>query len=129
MQLLENTLTDLVTLQAPIDYEIANSLIIATPETWRAAEMVVTRTVEHDRLEISITNPDGMKDVVLPTEEIISALWRLVGLHHGQSQIWVKAVYSVAMIEADQWRYSVSFEYAKQADLAGDTGAEHQGHW
>ncbi len=110
----ENELTDLVALQAPIDYEIANALIIATPETWQTAKMIVTRTVmEHDRLEISITNPDGMKDVVLPTEEINSALWQLVSLHHGRSQIWVKAVYSVAMIETDQWRYSASFEYAK----------------
>lgn len=47
-------------------------------------------------------------------------------LHHGQSQIWVKAVYSVAMIETDQWHDSVSFEYAKQADVAGDIEPDHQ---
>ncbi|MBR8381547.1 hypothetical protein KDX26_03995 [Burkholderia cenocepacia] len=105
-------MTDLITLQAPIDYEIANSLIIATPEAWRAADLTVTRAGERDRLEIAITNPDGRIDLVLPTKEIVSALQQLVDLHHGQSKVWVKAVYSVALIESAQWRYSATFEYA-----------------
>ncbi|WP_157375461.1 hypothetical protein [Burkholderia ubonensis] len=82
-------MTSLVTRQAPIDFEIANSLIVATPEAWRAADMTVTRTGERDRLEISITNPDGMVDIVLPTKEVVSALQQLVDLHRGQSQVWV----------------------------------------
>ncbi|AJY20989.1 hypothetical protein RVV18_002017 [Burkholderia ambifaria] len=74
--------------------------------------MIVTRTGERDRLEMEITNPDGMMDIVLPTKEIISALQQLVDLHCGQREVWVKAVYSVAMIESAQWRYSATFEYA-----------------
>ncbi|WP_175723075.1 hypothetical protein [Burkholderia ambifaria] len=110
-------MTELVTLQAPIDYEIANSLIIATPEAWRTAEMIVTRAGEPDRLEIAISNPDGRMDIVLPTKEIVSALQQLVDLHRGQSKVWVKAVYSVAMIESAQWRYSATFEYATRAGI------------
>ncbi|WP_175039603.1 hypothetical protein [Burkholderia contaminans] len=105
-------MTSLVTRQAPIDFEIANALIVATPETWRAANMIVTRTGEQAALEISITNPDGMTDAVRPTNEIVSALQQLVSLHRGQSKVWVKATYSVAMIEPAQWRYSATFEYA-----------------
>ncbi|WP_423394071.1 hypothetical protein [Burkholderia sp. LMG 21824] len=110
-------MTDLVTLQAPIDYEIANSLIIATPEAWRTADMIVTRAGEWDRLEIAITNPDGMMDIVLPTKEIVSALQQLVDLHRGQSVVWVKAVYSVAVSESAQWRSPASFEYATRAGV------------
>lgn len=120
-------MTDLITLQAPIDYEIANSLIIATPEAWRTADMIVTRVGEWDHLEIAITNPDGMMDVVLPTKEIVSALQRLVDLHRGQSVVWVKAVYSVALIESAQWRYSASFEYAIRAGVTAKTGGA-RGH-
>ncbi|HDR9503495.1 hypothetical protein [Burkholderia cepacia] len=110
-------MTDLVTLQAPIDYEIANSLIIATPEAWLTAEMIVTRAGERDRLEIAITNPDGIMDIVLPTKEIVSALQQLVDLHRGQSKVWVRAVYSVAMIESGQWHYSAVFEYKIRAGV------------
>lgn len=86
--------------------------------------MIVTRAGERNRLEIAITNPDGMMDIVLPTKEIVSALQLLVDLHRGQSKVWVKAVYSVAMIESAQWRYSAVFEYTTRAGVTPSAGGD-----
>ncbi|WP_198391133.1 hypothetical protein [Burkholderia ubonensis] len=36
-------MTDFIAPQAPIDYEIANALIIATPEMWQTAKMTCWR--------------------------------------------------------------------------------------
>ncbi|KVH79432.1 hypothetical protein WJ42_06135 [Burkholderia cepacia] len=99
--------------QAPIDLEIANALIIATPEAWRTADMIVEREQEREqeRLRIEISNPEGRKELVQATDEIVSALYKLVDLFRAHGPVWKKATYSVSMADDGQWRYTVNFEY------------------
>ncbi|HDR9047687.1 MULTISPECIES: hypothetical protein [Burkholderia] len=106
-------MSSLVDKQAPIDFEIANALIVATPEAWRAADMLVEREQEkgQERLRIEISNPDGRKELVQPTDEIVSGLYKLVDLFRAHGPIWTKAAYSVSMADDGQWRYTVNFEY------------------
>ncbi|MDG2530399.1 hypothetical protein [Caulobacter endophyticus] len=56
--------------QAPIDREIALALVQATPETWDRAEVKLERRadVAVESIRIEISNPDGRRDVVSPTQ-------------------------------------------------------------
>ncbi|WP_044871454.1 hypothetical protein [Pseudomonas sp. LFM046] len=66
-------------LQAPIDRKIVEELITATPETWNSAEMIVSReqTGAQGRMTIVISNPEGKRDLIGPTDEIYEGLYQL----------------------------------------------------
>lgn len=99
--------------RAPLDAAVANALIAATPEWWKAASLVADREQEgsHERMTIVITSPDGQPEPVSPTEEIYASLYALADLFRERGTIWRSASYSVSQEENGDWRYSVQFTY------------------
>jgi hypothetical protein len=106
-------MTSLVERQVPIDMELANALVIATPETWNAAEMTVEREQEGSRetMKISISNPEGLRDLVGPTDEIYTGLYKLSDLFREYGKMWVRVSYFVSLNSDGSWKYTVKFEY------------------
>lgn len=103
----------LVKRQAPIDFELANALIVATPESWRVAEMVVERDddASHERMSISILSPEGYRDLVGPTEEIHAGLYKLSNLYREYGRMWSSVTYRLEQASDGNWKYSVRFTY------------------
>lgn len=99
--------------QAPIDRMVVTALIEATPETWSAAEMVVERTDDgsNERMSISISNPDGQADVVLPTDEIYEALYALSDCFRSFGKIWSRVRYVIKSDEIGHWKFEANFDY------------------
>lgn len=99
--------------QAPLDKEVANALISATPEWWKSANLVATREQHgsHERMTITITSPDGQPEPVSPPEEIYSSLYALADLFRERGTIWRSASYAVSQEEGGDWKYSVQFSY------------------
>ncbi|WP_342249408.1 hypothetical protein [Sphingomonas sp. OTU376] len=90
-----------------------SALIEATPETWDAADLSVKR-VEADgieRLEIEISNPRGLRDLVGTTDELTSALYALCDCFRVSGSMWREANYSVASNESGNWGFKASFAY------------------
>jgi len=106
-------MSSLIKDQAPIDKEIANALINATPENWRAAEMAVERQDDgvHETMQIVISSPEGYREPVVPTDEIYSALYKLSDVFRLHGAIWKGVSYSISQRDDDNWGFSVRFEY------------------
>ena len=99
--------------QSPIDREVVNALIAATPETWKAAEMFGERDDSgiNEKMTISISSPDGRKEPVSATVEIYSALYKLSDLFRANGPVWSTVSYKVSQVDQEDWSYSVKFEY------------------
>ncbi|MFZ6641033.1 hypothetical protein ACO0LL_14895 [Undibacterium sp. TC4M20W] len=100
--------------QAKIDFDIANALIMATPESWTSAEMEVERDESNgtEKISVLIFNKEGRKEIVQGTDDIYDGLYKLSGLlKDSDAEIWVRAFYSIAMDDNEHWKYKVKFEY------------------
>ena len=99
--------------QAPIDRRIISALIEATPETWNAAEMSVTRSDDgtNEKLAIEIASPEGHTEMVGATEEIYQAIYDLSDCFRGFGKIWKEARYVAALNGSNDWQYEASFTY------------------
>ena len=99
--------------QAPIDRQIVEALIAATPETWNSAEMVVERQQagSQEKMVIVISSPDGHKDLIGPTDDIYEALYKLSDVFLKAGKPWTKVEYWVGLDDQGQWKYRVQFSY------------------
>ncbi|MBC3907895.1 hypothetical protein [Undibacterium umbellatum] len=100
--------------QAQLDFDIANALIMATPESWTSAEMEVERDESSgiEKISVLIFNNEGSKEIVQGTDDIYDGLYKLSGLlRDNGANIWVRALYSVAMDDNKNWKYKAKFEY------------------
>ncbi|WP_431256764.1 hypothetical protein ACQ86G_18940 [Roseateles chitinivorans] len=106
-------MNSLIERQALIDQEVVDALIIATPETWHAADMQVLRgrEGEQDKLMITISSPEGHLDSVGPTDEILEALRKLLVHFREHEKTWVEVIYKALMKENGDWTYSIQFKY------------------
>lgn len=106
-------MSSLLEKQAPIDAEIADALVVATPESWQQAAMSVARVEEgkYEKLNISISSPEGRKEIITPTEEIYAGLYKLSDLFREYRTMWSAVHYYVELKEDGDWKYSVRFEY------------------
>lgn len=101
-------------LERPIDEEIVNRLIEATPEWWRAAVLEIEWSPEENGLESfkhTITSPEGHRDLVQSTSEIHTATFRLSDLFRQHGKQWKKVVYSIRQIPDGKWDYRADFSY------------------
>ncbi len=106
-------MSSLVEKEAPIDAEIANALIVATPESWRQAKMSVTRLEDgqHEKMRILISSPEGYPEIITPTDEIYTGLYKLSDLFHEHGTVWRDVHYSVECTGNGDWKFSVRFGY------------------
>ncbi|MBC8029831.1 MAG: hypothetical protein H7Z16_06950 [Pyrinomonadaceae bacterium] len=97
----------------PIDKEIADSLISATPEWWKSAVLQIEYSFEDgiEGLAHEIISPEGFKDIVEPTEDLYSATLRLVDVFKRRGHVWRKAGYTVTQLPNGGWKYTVKFDY------------------
>lgn len=106
--------TALLKLQASIDVSVVNALIAATPETWNAAEMSVEREDVEGResMMIHISSPEGLRDIVGPTDEIYMGLYQLSDLYREHRPcMWSRVSYSARLMPDGPWTYTVKFQY------------------
>lgn len=106
-------MSSLVEKHAPIDAEIANALIGATPDTWDKAEMSVTRVQdgEIEKMKILISSPEGHQDVITPSDEIYAGLYKLSDVFREHGTLWTEVFYSIGLTAEGKWKYQVKFTY------------------
>lgn len=107
-------MSDLLNKQASIDRDVVNAMIMATPETWSAIEMRVDREVDEagvERMAVSISSPEGLRDPIMPSDEILNALHQLSELFQEHEKVWKQVQYNASINEQGNWRYKVNFEY------------------
>ena len=105
------TLTEKI---GPIDADIAQHLIEATPEWWSSATLVVERVnleAGFEKIVHTITNPDGHREFVVATEEICSLTAQLADIFREHAKLWKKVTYNINQNANEDWTYKVSYDY------------------
>lgn len=99
--------------QAPIDRDLVQALIAATPETWGAAAMLVERQDDgtNEKMLIEISSPEGHADLIGPTDEIYEGLYRLSDCFRSEGKVWRTVKYEVSLSAEGNWKYQVHFSY------------------
>jgi|GEM_PF-1498307 hypothetical protein len=99
--------------QAPIDSNLVAALVAATPEKWNSAEMFVERSDDstNEKMSISISSPDGHKELVSPTDDIYEGLYKLSDCFRDEGKVWKSVRYRVDLAPDGNWRYHVNFDY------------------
>ncbi len=100
--------------EEPIDQEIANALIEATPEWWMSAVMAIEFGAKPGGVEgyrHVISSPEGHRDLVEPTERIYGATIQLADLFRQHGRPWKSAKYTVKKHAEANWSYTVDFQY------------------
>ena len=87
---------------------LANALIEATPEWWDRA--ILTVEASDEGFGYSIRNEKYPRDIVTPTDEIYSGMFRLQDLFEAHGKSWRRAILEVERIDAE-WEYAVRYEY------------------
>ncbi len=106
-------MTNLLDEQIPIDRAIANALVMATPDTWGAIKMTVSREVDErfDRTTVTISSPEGHSEPIRPTDEILEFLSDLFNLFNAHEIHCRGMVYYLSQDPAGGWDYHVNFDY------------------
>jgi hypothetical protein len=101
-------------LERPIDEAMADQLIQATPEWWKAAVLEIKQSTlakNAQSFEYEIRSPEGHPEFVHPTEEIFELGSRLSDLFAKAGHPWSRVVYTVHQTSALDWQYRVEFTY------------------
>ena len=98
----------------PVLNAIGQELISATPEHWRAAELTLEieqRSEETQGIAHLITSPEGHRDLIAPTEELVNATHRLIVLCERYRQPFRGLKFSVTQSEAGAWQFQSDWSY------------------
>lgn len=101
--------------QGPIDLEIAEAIVESVPDAWRSAELeaeCVTEAGGAESHRITIRNPDGRAEVVVPTAEVMLAVRKLARVFAQHGHPWSKARYLLSQDDDGDWDFVARFEYA-----------------
>lgn len=90
---------------------LGSGLIAATPETWSRALLTLTPTMEGGRvaLALEISNPDGLRDLVRPTDDLLEASARFHALCEAHGDQWVRCDLLVYEVDGN-WQFKTNFE-------------------
>ena len=99
--------------ETPIDQEIVNELVELTPEWWKAAVLDVSFSDEGgvERYEHVISNPEGHKEPIDPSAELLDATYRLGQVFRRHGRHWRTAKYAIHLRQDGSWKYTVDFSY------------------
>ena len=101
--------------QGPIDLEVAGAIVACVPESWRSAELSAERVTEPgggERHQLTIRNPDGRTEVVVPTAEVMLAVRKLALVFARHGHPWSKAMYLLSQDDGGDWDFVARFAYA-----------------
>jgi hypothetical protein len=90
---------------------LGSELIAATPETWSRAILTLTPASEagYVTLKNEISCPDGLRDLVRPTDELLEASVRFHAFCEAHGDRWVKCDLLVYEQDGD-WQFKVNFQ-------------------
>jgi hypothetical protein len=100
--------------ERPIDEEIANELILLTPESWRSAVLEVTYEPDANGDEgytHEIYSREKHPEQIEPSEGLFLATRRLALLFQKHGHQWKRAKYTIEQQDDGTWKYSAAFEY------------------
>jgi hypothetical protein len=99
--------------ETPIDQEIVNELVELTPEWWKAVVLDVTFSEDGgvERYEHVISSPEGHKEPVDPSAELLDATYRLGQVFRRHGRHWKTAKYAINLKQDNSWKYTVAFSY------------------
>lgn len=100
--------------QASIDHEIMSALVEATPDTWHSAHLDITfQTASNvDSVELEITNPDGLHELVQPTDRLTLAARNLSLFFKRAGLEATSARYDIRETTPGSWHMKAAFSYA-----------------
>ena len=98
--------------EGPIEQRIETTLIEATPESWRIARLDIEVKEENGMISMPhiISSPEGLRDIVSATDEILDATFELLELFRNHGKPWRQLSFEVTE-EDGNWRYVAHFDY------------------
>jgi hypothetical protein len=99
---------------SPIDRDIVNALIAATPESWNSANLYVKREEDSnysEKMVVEISSPEGHTDMISATDAIYENLYRLSDCFRNEGKNWSEVKYEIALSSGGDWKYKVDFSY------------------
>jgi hypothetical protein len=100
--------------QTEILTAMARALISATPEQWNSAllELTTSRpTAKTTGLSHTISSPEGHRDIVVATDELLQETSRLQILHERKGNMFVRVAFSVSKDSDGDWRFHTDWVY------------------
>ena len=96
-----------------LDQEIVKEVIALTPESWRSAMLVVTYSDEGgvQRYAHEISNPQGRREPITPSDELLDATHRLGQLFEKHGRRWRVVTYRIDIDGDGEGRYVAEFSY------------------
>jgi hypothetical protein len=98
----------------PILNTIGRELIAATPETWASAELLleVTNTSQAtEGMAHSISSPEGQRDLVVPTGELMDATFDLLLTCRRHDKSFRALTFTVQSDAEGNWRFNSRWFY------------------
>ena len=111
---MKDVLSPLEKEEGPIDREMADAIVEASPEWWKAVAMDVEHSQKPGGTEgfkHLIFSPEGHRDLVEPTDRIYATTFRLFDLFKRHGRTWKKVRYTIAMRADGNWDYAAEFNY------------------
>ena len=100
--------------QTPILNAIGSALIAATPEHWKSVtlELVATQpTTLTVGLVHTITSPEGHRDLITPTEDLMAATTELQCLCERYGRPFARIVFEVSCDANGSWNFASDLSY------------------
>ena len=100
--------------QAPLDLEIVGELIDILPEDWEAATLEIEYAPlpdDRESLKIGIRSPEGLRDLVEPSDALFDSARRLVKLMEQYGHHLSNAVYVAELTPEEQWDFKAKYKY------------------
>jgi hypothetical protein len=98
--------------EEPIEKRIASLLVEATPEWWRKARLEVEVREEDGVLGMphTIVSPEGLRDIVVPTDELLAATYDLLQVFRKHGAEWRRLVLEISDDDG-AWRFVAHYDY------------------
>ena len=104
---------DFLNAQSQINQELATAMIEATPENWNAIKLEIEQENVNGNIAIKhkISSPEGHDDLIMATDEIISATSKLSFLFESNNKPWKKVECLTAQNNEGNWSIECQFTY------------------
>jgi hypothetical protein len=108
---------------SPLLSAVGRELIAATPESWASAQLslvIAPTTATTEAVSHAITSPEGLRDLVVPTEDLMRATACLVQACRAVGRPFRELLFTVRSDARGAWRFQSEWIYDAQPLAAAD---------
>ena len=107
-------MTTLQSEQEPLDLRIVQEITSIAPEKWKSVRMEASREPGAggaETLRVTITSPEGHRDIVIPTDKLLLAVRELSLVFHRYKHPWQAVRYYAEQLAGGSWSFRAEYKY------------------